>query len=256
REQVLIPYNKPFIYLIGAGKRKTNVVWNAHDSITSATFISQADNIMAKSLTFINSYNYPLKSNRNPRTPAVAALIQGDKSAFYRVGFIGLQDTLWDVQGRHYFEQCTIQGAVDFIFGSGQSFYQGCTISVVAGALNGGIGYITAQGRSGYMESNGFVFKDCTITGDGKTYLGRPWRPYARVVFYNTVMPDIVVPQGWDSWYSSGHEDKVTFDEVNCRGLGSDKTRRVNWSNRQSGTQLQQLTSLSYIDAGSWLFST
>lgn len=55
--------------------------------------------------------------------PAAAAKIEGDKSGFYKVGFFGLQDTLWDVEGRHYFKQCTIEGAVDFIFGSGQSIY-------------------------------------------------------------------------------------------------------------------------------------
>lgn len=54
REQVRIPYDKPFIYLKGEGKRKTYVVWDAHDSTaTSATFTSQADNMIAKCITFI-----------------------------------------------------------------------------------------------------------------------------------------------------------------------------------------------------------
>jgi len=35
-----------------------------------------------------------------------------------------VQDTLWDVGGRHYFYQCYIQGGADFIFGKGQSFYE------------------------------------------------------------------------------------------------------------------------------------
>lgn len=69
-----------------------------------------------------NSYNS--NTSHNPMRPALAAKIQGDKSAFYKCGFVGLQDTLWDVQGRHYFKYCTIQGAVDFIFGSGQSLYE------------------------------------------------------------------------------------------------------------------------------------
>ncbi|KAK6138515.1 hypothetical protein DH2020_027735 [Rehmannia glutinosa] len=72
--------------------------------------------------------HHPIKdgfvSESNKVYTAVAALIQSDKSAFYRCGFFGLQDTLWDVQGRHYFRLCTIQGAVDFIFGSGQSLYE------------------------------------------------------------------------------------------------------------------------------------
>lgn len=69
-----------------------------------------------------NSYNNPV--NSNPITTAVAALIAGDKSTFYRCGFFGFQDTLWDVKGRHYYKLCTIQGAVDFIFGSGQSIFE------------------------------------------------------------------------------------------------------------------------------------
>lgn len=70
-----------------------------------------------------NSYNNP-PTGSNPIRPAVAAMISGDKSAFYRCGFFGLQDTLWDVQGRHYFKLCSIQGAVDFVFGAGQSIYE------------------------------------------------------------------------------------------------------------------------------------
>lgn len=56
--------------------------------------------------------------------PALAARIYGDKSAFFECGFEGLQDTLWDVQGRHYFLGCYIEGAVDFIFGNGRSYYE------------------------------------------------------------------------------------------------------------------------------------
>ena len=59
-----------------------------------------------------------------PVKQAVAAYIKGDKSAFYGCSFVGLQDTLWDVQGRHYFNNCYIQGAIDFIFGDAQSFYE------------------------------------------------------------------------------------------------------------------------------------
>lgn len=56
--------------------------------------------------------------------PALAAMISGDKSAFYGCAFSGLQDTLLDDNGRHYFKLCTIEGAMDFIFGTGQSIYE------------------------------------------------------------------------------------------------------------------------------------
>ncbi|PHT82287.1 60S ribosomal protein L13a-4 [Capsicum annuum] len=205
KEQVKIPREKPYIYLKGEGKRKTNVTWNGHDNIAiDATFISEADYTIVKSITFINSYNIPPKGN--VLMQAVAAMISGDKSTFYRCGFIGVQDTLWDVQGRHYFKLCTIVGAVDFIFGDGQSIYERCIISVNAGVLNGIIGSITAQGRTSLNDQSGFVFKDSAIFGNGLTLLGRPWRAYARVLFYNCSMSNIVVPQGWSAWNFIGHE--------------------------------------------------
>ena len=55
---------------------------------------------------------------------ALAARIYGDKSSFYECGFVGFQDTLWDVSGRHYFKNCYIEGGVDFIWGNGQSIYE------------------------------------------------------------------------------------------------------------------------------------
>ena len=54
REKVTIPSDKPYIYLKGAGKRHTVIVWNGHGSIdTSPTFDSQADHIVAKGIKFV-----------------------------------------------------------------------------------------------------------------------------------------------------------------------------------------------------------
>jgi len=66
--------------------------------------------------------------NGDPLIQAVAALIGGDKASFYNCSFIGNQDTLCDYIGRHYFHNCFIEGAVDFIFGFGQSIYEVCPI--------------------------------------------------------------------------------------------------------------------------------
>jgi hypothetical protein len=55
---------------------------------------------------------------------ATALYISGDMGAFYGCGFLGAQDTLYDHNGRHYFEQCYIQGSIDFIYGDGKSLYK------------------------------------------------------------------------------------------------------------------------------------
>ncbi|KAJ4872328.1 putative pectinesterase 29 [Raphanus sativus] len=257
KEKIRIPYDKPFIVIVGAGKRQTRVEWNDHDSVAqSPTFATVADNTVVKSLTFVNTYNFPIngKVNKTPRIPAVAALINGDKCAFYSVGFSGIQDTLWDADGRHFFHRCTIRGAVDFIFGNGQSIYKKCVIKVLGGTLKPGVaGYITAQGRTNPYDSSGFVFIDSLVYGSGKAFLGRPWRSYARVIFYNTDLTNVVVPQGWESWHLRGHESQLTFAEIGCYGSGSNTGRRVSWVKKLSRFSVQSLVNLEFINSGGWV---
>ncbi|XP_057779528.1 probable pectinesterase 29 [Salvia miltiorrhiza] len=255
REKVKIPSDKPYIYLKGAGMTNTVIEWNDHGSIdTSPTFDSQAHHTIARGIKFVNSYNSPPNGNRNPVERAVAARIQGDKSALYECGFFGLQDTLWDVEGRHYYKNCMIEGAIDFIFGTAQSLYEGCSISVAAGGLKGSKGYITAQGRVNPGDSNGFVFKQCKIFGSGQAFLGRPWRNYARVVFYETQMSEVVVPQGWYIWNSGGHEGQLTLSEYNSHGQGANIRERVEWAKNLTAKEANTLASVSFIDEeGSWM---
>ncbi|EEF44239.1 Pectinesterase U1 precursor, putative [Ricinus communis] len=246
REKVKIPYDRPYIILKGEAKRRTQIIWDDHDSTAqSPTFMSLADNIIVKSIRFVNSYNF-LNSN-NPRVPAVAAMIAGDKSAFYRCGFAGVQDTLWDDQGRHYFKKCTIQGAVDFIFGSGQSIYEGCAIQVI------GDGFITAQGRTNPSDANGFVFKRCNVFGRGSAYLGRPWRGYSRVLFYQSNFTNVIHPEGWNAWDFVHHENQITFAEYGNFGPGADTKNRVSWAKKLSHQTLCKLVSMSFIDTENWI---
>ena len=57
---------------------------------------------------------------------AVAFLIAGDEAEFYRVAFLGGQDTLYDKAGRHYYKNCYIQGSIDFVFGAGDAYFDVC----------------------------------------------------------------------------------------------------------------------------------
>ncbi|CAM8924665.1 unnamed protein product [Rhodiola kirilowii] len=255
REKLTI--EKPYLILKGvAGKRRTKIVWDDHQSLQlSATLNVVVDNFVAKGISFINSYNLPeYGGDKRPRVPAAAAYINGDKCTFISCGFFGVQDTLWDVQGRHYFYRTTIVGSVDFILGSGQSLYEECDLFVLGGVLDAGTaGFITSQSRSSPNESNGFVFKGGSIIGEGLAYLGRPWGPYARVLFYNTTMSDIVVPQGWDAWNSAGEEYKVTFAEAECKGPGANRAGRVPWEKKMSFEEIEKFASLDYINSDKWL---
>ena len=59
REKIKIPYDKPFIVIVGAGKRKTRVEWDDHYSVAqSPTFATIADNTVIKSLTFVVRWRF------------------------------------------------------------------------------------------------------------------------------------------------------------------------------------------------------
>ncbi|KAL1542973.1 pectinesterase [Salvia divinorum] len=254
-EQVEIPSDKPFIYVKGEGMGRTSVVWDGHGSIlTSATFTSFADNILVSGITFVNAYNYPPSKNINPVMPAVAARISGDQSAFRKCGFLGYQDTLLDDRGKHYFVLCTIEGAVDFIFGNGQSIYEKCSIVLNVGIPNpNSTGYIAAQARHTPDEISGFVFKHCSVGGKGHALLGRAWKAYSRVIYYASSLSNVVVPRGWDAWNFVGNERRITFVEEECEGAGSNKSKRVAWEKTLTRQELESFTSISYIDSRGWI---
>ncbi|KAG7967681.1 hypothetical protein I3843_08G110800 [Carya illinoinensis] len=231
------------IFLEGKGRHLTIITYNDHEATDqSATFTSYGENVIVKGITF------------KPKIKqAVAARIYGDKSAFYGCGFIGFQDTLWDATGRHYYKNCYIEGGVDFIWGNGQSIYE----VAHSGSLFSpdSVSYVTAQGRSSPYETSGFVFRRGAVFGTGKIFLGRAYGPYSRVIFHRTTLGRAVAPEGWNAWNSKGHEDKLTYAEVDCKGPGSDKSKRVKWMKKLRPSELHQFTKSRFINQNGWLES-
>jgi pectinesterase len=122
---------------------------------------------------------------------------------------------------------------VDFIFGNGTAVFEGCTIH------SKGQGYVTAQWRLSDAETNGFIFRNCRLTGvnTGKgAFLGRPWRPYGRVVFVECWMDTHIRPEGWDNWRDPAREKTARFAEYKSSGPGANPSARVPWS-RQLGQE-------------------
>ncbi|KAG7556622.1 Pectin lyase fold/virulence factor [Arabidopsis suecica] len=262
-EKVIIPYNKPCIIVEGEGQRVTTIMYNGHEATdVSSTFTSYPPHIVVRNLSIMNTY-YPLNSlttNANGMDwkikPAVAISVYGDKSAFYNCDFVGLQDTVWDNHGKHHFKNCYIQGAIDFIFGSGQSVYEDCHINATAGALASevAVGYITAQGRSSVSDPSGFVFLRGSVSGTTSVYLGRAYGPFSRVIFIQTDLSSVVHPKGWDPWHYGRYEMSFTYAEVECKGAGSDISGRVSWSDKLHSFYAKQQFSISnFIDQDQWI---
>ena len=228
-----IKITRPNIHLRSpySDAKKTAIVFDnsagsAGGTLKSATVEVRADNFTAENLTFANDFNAT-----HPQLPqgsqALALLVAGDKAVLRNVRLLGNQDTLYTSAGRQYFTNCYIEGNVDFIFGDGKTVFNDCEIH----STNHSIGYVTAQGKSRPDQDSGFVFNHAKLTaepGVTNVYLGRPWRPYASVVFLNSEMGDHILPAGWREWHPGETRSIETafYAEFNSTGPGANPSDR------------------------------
>ncbi|CAL0302379.1 unnamed protein product [Lupinus luteus] len=255
KEKVILPNTKPCVFLEGAGKEQTSVQWG--DSGTAhhtSTFELQANYTLVKGITFQNNHN--IVDEKKNVTPAVATRVHADKCTFIDCGFVGVQDTLFDSFGRHYYYNCYIHGHTDFIFGKGQSIFQDCKIYFGSGIAEPRDGVITANYRSSLDDPSAFVFKNCSIDGSPgiKTNLGRALElGNPRVIISDSYLADVIRPEGWNEVQAFvGSERNITFVEVGCRGPGSNMSGRVSWINKLSDSEINKLLDLSFIDNEGW----
>jgi pectinesterase len=241
KELIYVQREKRFVRLVGDDPEKTILTYNLNANMlgqdgkiigtfrTASTFID-ADDFTAENLTFENS--------AGPVGQALAIRVEGDRVTFRNCRFLGWQDTILANRGRQYFEGCYIAGHVDFIFGGATAFFERCHIHCLRN------GYITAASTPA-EQSFGFVFSHCKITGEGpdvKTYLGRPWRAFASVVFLNTEMSEVVRPVGWHNWDKPDREKTSRYAEFRSTGPGVQKESRVSWSRQLSATEARSFT--------------
>ncbi len=210
----------------------------AGGTLHSATVNVTADNFSAENVTFQNDFNAT-----HPQLPqgsqALALMVTGDRAVFHNVHLLGNQDTLYAGSrncstagpqcqpSRQYFSHCLIAGNVDFIFGDAKAVFSHCEIHSTPHSE----GFLTAQSRHFPSQDSGFVFDHCTLTADpGVTnvYLGRPWRPYATVVYLNTEMGAQINPAGWREWHPGETNSLATafYAEFNSTGPGASSSAR------------------------------
>lgn len=196
----------------------------------TATVYIDADDFVMENLTLENA--------AGPVGQALAVRVDGDRVVFRNCRFLGWQDTVLVNRGRHYFKDCLIAGATDFIFGAGTSYFDGCTIRVDGG------NYITAASTP-QEQPYGLVFSHCKIVGtkpEVRTLLGRPWRPYAMTVFLNCEMSDVVLPAGWHNWGKPANEQTARYAEHANTGSGADTTKRVPWAKQLTAKEADGFT--------------
>jgi pectinesterase len=206
--------------------------------------VVQADDFSAENITFENT--------SGDHGQALALRVDADRACFKKCRILGWQDTLMANKGRQIYQECYIEGRVDFIYGDATAVFDQCTIH----SKNGG--YITAASTP-QDQSYGFVFFDCKLTGDEipwipenstepikpsikpNTFLGRPWRPYASVIYVRCEMGDHIQKEGWHNWGKETNEVTARYYEIDCFGPGADIKGRVPWSKQLDKNQRENL---------------
>ncbi|KAJ4968032.1 hypothetical protein NE237_014733 [Protea cynaroides] len=253
REKVHIPEKKPYIFLRGNGKGRTHIVWSQSsiDNTESATLKVEAPHFIAFGISIKN--DAPVGVAFTKQNQSVAAFVGADKVAFYHCGFYSAHNTLFDYKGRHYYENCYIQGSIDFIFGRATSIFSDCEIFVVADSRVKISGSITAQMRETADEDSGFVFIGGKVYGIGGVYLGRAKGAHSRVVFARTYLSKTIVPEGWTNWSYHGVDENQMQAEYDCHGPGSDPSHRAAWSKQLTEEQASPFITVDFISGKEWL---
>jgi pectinesterase len=252
KEKLVLPASKTNVWLTGENRDKVILTYDDYagklnrfgeemGTTGSSSFFVFGDGFRAENITFENS--------AGPVGQAVAVRVTADQVAFINCRFVGFQDTLYP-QGensRQYYRNCTIEGTVDFIFGWSTAVFDHCTI------VCKDRGYITAPSTN-EGTAHGFVFLDCTITGNAPEhsfYLGRPWRNYGQSVFIRCNMGSMVKLEGWHNWNKPEAEQTAFFAEYKNTGPGA-KGQRVTWSHQLTEQQAAEFTPEKVL--GEWVW--
>ena len=241
KELIYVQREKRFFRFVGEDAARTILTYDLNANLkgldgkpigtfrTPSTQID-ADDFTAENITFANS--------AGPVGQALALRVDGDRVTFRNCRFLGWQDTILLNRGRQYFENCYIEGHVDFIFGAATAFFERCHIHALKD------GYLTAASTPD-NQPFGFVFSHCHITGatpEVKTYLGRPWRAYSAVTFLHTEMSAVVRPEGWHNWNFPEREQTARYAEYESHGPGANPRARVAWARQLSRREAAAIT--------------
>ncbi|HPI05991.1 MAG TPA: pectinesterase family protein [Saprospiraceae bacterium] len=231
KEKLLLPPTATDVTFIGQDVNQTiitfddfasrkNIFGEEMGTSSSSTFFIFGDGFEAQNITFENS--------AGPVGQAVAVRVDGDRVKFENCRFLGFQDTLYPhgKNSRQYYKNCYIEGTIDFIFGWSTAVFDSCRIFCKAE------GFVTAASTEEQTKF-GFVFRNCSISGSapaGSVFLGRPWRPFAKVVYLNCQLDAVIHPAGWDNWSNADNERTAYFAEYGSTGPGAAPEKRTSWS--------------------------
>ena len=243
---------KPVIFtkgitLRGAGADATRIVWDDYalkldekgvefNTFRTWTLAVCADGVTLRDLCVENDALHPETKGQE-----VALTAYGDELTVENCRLTSTQDTLFagplpddliirydgflpdwlrkKKPCRQRYDQCLVEGTVDFIFGCAAAQFTDCDIRSLPDAR--GHGYAAAPAHA-LAQTEGFTFKNCRFTAadgvaDASIWLARPWRDYGLCVFDHCTYGPHIAPEGFDKWNDTDRDKTARFYEVPLR---------------------------------------
>lgn len=246
----------PGLTIIGAGADRTRIIYHdyarkphpiggEYNTFRTYTLAVCADGVTMENLSVVNDALQPEVKGQE-----VALSVCGTGFLMRHCHLRSTQDTLFagplpsDLIGRYEgflrdelrrgypmqqrFDDCFIEGTVDFIFGCGSAVFDRCEIRSLNDARN--VGYVAAPAHDP-AQAEGFLFRECDFTSEpgvaaGSIYLARPWRDYGLARFENCRYGNHIAPEGFDKWNDTQRDLTARFYET------PPVPGRVSWANR------------------------
>ncbi|XP_025826298.1 probable pectinesterase/pectinesterase inhibitor 58 [Panicum hallii] len=265
KEYVTVPKNMANVFMYGDGPTRTVVTGDKSNTggfatIATRTFSAEGNGFICKNMGFVNTAG-------PDGHQAVALHVQGDMSVFFNCRFEGYQDTLYVHANRQFFRNCEVLGTVDFIFGNSAALFQNCLVTVRKPGISQS-NMVTAHGRTDPNMPTGIVLQSCRIVPEQAlfpdrlkvaSYLGRPWKEYARTVIMESTIGDLIKPEGWSEWMGDFGLKTLYYAEYGNSGPGAGTSKRINWPGYRGiigQAEATQFTPGVFIDAMTWLKAT
>lgn len=244
REKLHLDAGKDGVMIVGDDSLTTVLVFGDHpgmvgadgDSINtrnSYSFRVDADGVVLRDITIRNDAGFTAGQ-------AVGLEARGDRLVALGCRIMGNQDILFlnSDKSRQYYKDCYIEGTTDFIFGPATAWFEHCHIHSKKNS------HVTAASTPADHRF-GFVFDSCMLTGDpglDRVSLGRPWRPYACVLYMHCWLGSQIMAAGWANWNKTDNYKTARYAEFEDVGPGARPALRVPWSRQLSASEAAGVT--------------
>jgi pectin methylesterase-like acyl-CoA thioesterase len=223
RDNATLAQNRNFVTIVGEGASRTNaqlIYPFAYFAPPNTVFTAGSLRIESSDVTVLNltldniiyQEYHPTGESSSGAPGAFAGAINtlattGQRIVFDNVFIKGGQDTIYNVSGIIYYNNCEVWGSVDYIYGAALSVFDQCSIVQIRSsggpctapstllAAPYGIVFLNSTFPRA-LVANGYPFDVNT----GTTTFMRPWRQDGATAVINCSVGSQISTKGWLEW--------------------------------------------------------